>query len=35
MKNLFERIHNYVKDIRSGEKKISRDAMLLLFSAVF
>lgn len=31
MKNLFERIHNYVKDIRSGEKKISRDAMLLLF----
>ena len=31
MKKLFSHIKSYLQDLRSGEKKLSRDGMLILF----
>lgn len=31
MKKLFDNIKNYIQDLKSGEKKLSKDGMLILF----
>lgn len=31
MKKLFDKIKNYIQDLKSGEKKLSKDGMLILF----